>query len=230
MAHHPEQVAGYRVISRLGTGGMGTVYLVENPPQLRRREALKVISIAETVDEEFVRRFSREAQTAAALDHPNIVTIYHYGVTDDDPWFTMTYLDGQDLRRSSFRPDEILTVVDRVADALDYAHAHGVVHRDIKPGNILIAEGGRNAGLVKITDFGISRAKDDVTLTQTGMITGTPAYFAPEVARGAEPMEPPTSIRWVPRSTRWSRASHRSASTTTRSRCCTRSPGRGSIR
>ncbi|MCR8898568.1 protein kinase [Gordonia sp. GONU] len=185
MAHHPEQVAGYRVISRLGTGGMGTVYLVENP-QLRRREALKVISIAETVDEEFVRRFSREAQTAAALDHPNIVTIYHYGVTDDDPWFTMTYLDGQDLRRSSFRPDEILTVVDRVADALDYAHAHGVVHRDIKPGNILVTRRAMDGALdrVVVLDFGIAKLATATTLTAPSSFVGTLVYAAPEILDG----------------------------------------------
>ncbi len=185
MAHQPDQVAGYRVISRLGTGGMGTVYLVENP-QLRRREALKVISIAETVDEEFVRRFSREAQTAASLDHPNIVTIYHYGVTDDDPWFTMAYLDGRDLRSSSFRPDEILTVVDRVADALDYAHAHGVVHRDIKPGNILVTRRAMDDALdrVVVLDFGIAKLATATTLTAPSSFVGTLVYAAPEILDG----------------------------------------------
>ncbi|MHC3004948.1 RCC1 domain-containing protein [Gordonia metallireducens] len=185
MAHHPEEVAGYRVISRLGTGGMGTVYLVENP-QLRRREALKVISVAETVDEEFVRRFSREAQTAASLDHPNIVTIFHYGVTDDDPWFTMAYLDGRDLRGGSFRPDEILTIVDRVADALDYAHTHGVVHRDIKPGNILVTRRAMDDALdrVVVLDFGIAKLATATTLTAPSSFVGTLVYAAPEILDG----------------------------------------------
>ncbi|MCR5980621.1 protein kinase [Gordonia jinghuaiqii] len=185
MAHQPDQVAGYRVIARLGSGGMGTVYLVENP-QLRRREALKVISVAETVDEEFARRFSREAQTAAALDHPSIVTIYHYGVTDGDPWFTMTYLDGQDLRHTSLRRDEIATVVARVADALDYAHDHGVVHRDIKPANILVTRRAMDGALdrVVVLDFGIAKLTTATTLTAPSSFVGTLVYAAPEILDG----------------------------------------------
>ncbi|MFE0748411.1 protein kinase [Gordonia sp. NPDC058843] len=185
MATQPDQVAGYRVITRLGSGGMGTVYLVENP-QLRRREALKVISIAETVDEEFARRFSREAQTAAALDHPAIVTIYHYGVTDGDPWFTMTYLDGRDLRSASLRPDEVVGVVTRVADALDYAHGHGVIHRDIKPGNIMVTRRAMDDALdrVVVLDFGIAKLTTATTLTAPSSFVGTLVYAAPEILDG----------------------------------------------
>ncbi len=185
MAAQPVEVAGYPVITRLGSGGMGTVYLVENP-QLRRREALKVISIAETVDEEFARRFSREAQTAAALDHPAIVTIYHYGVTDGDPWFTMTHLDGRDLRRASLRPDEVATVVSRVADALDYAHEHGVIHRDIKPGNIMITRRAMDDALdrVVVLDFGIAKLTTATTLTAPSSFVGTLVYAAPEILDG----------------------------------------------
>ncbi|PKZ65304.1 serine/threonine protein kinase [Gordonia terrae] len=185
MAAQPVQVAGYPVITRLGSGGMGTVYLVENP-QLRRREALKVISIAETVDEEFAQRFSREAQTAAALDHPAIVTIYHHGVTDGDPWFTMTYLDGRDLRRASLRPDEVVAVVHRVADALDYAHEHGVIHRDIKPGNIMVTRRAMDDALdrVVVLDFGIAKLTTATTLTAPSSFVGTLVYAAPEILDG----------------------------------------------
>ena len=185
MVAQPVQVAGYRVITRLGSGGMGTVYLVENP-QLRRREALKVISIAETVDEEFARRFSREAQTAAALDHPSIVTIYHYGVADGDPWFTMAYLDGRDLRRASLRPDEVVAVVSRVADALDYAHEHGVIHRDIKPGNIMVTRRAMDDALdrVVVLDFGIAKLTTATTLTAPSSFVGTLVYAAPEILDG----------------------------------------------
>ncbi len=127
--------AGYRVISLLGRGGMGQVWLVEHPT-LGRREALKIIS-PNPADPSFDERFRNEARTAAALDHPGIVTVYtHGGVENGSPWFSMTYLDGRDLTAAGPMPvDEVVTVVGRAADALDYAHGQRVIHRDIKPAN-----------------------------------------------------------------------------------------------
>ncbi len=111
------QVAGYKVVSLLGSGGMGEVYLVENP-QLLRREALKVISLAGAHDPDFQRRFTNEARTTAALDHPSIISIHQYGInTDGTPWFTMNYLEGADLTHGAISPSDVIEVTTRVADA-----------------------------------------------------------------------------------------------------------------
>ena len=176
--------AGYRVLRRLGAGGMGQVYLVENPA-LGRREALKVISAGTAGTGDFQARFTREARTAAALDHPGIITVYHYGVKDGTPWFTMRYVDGTDLSGARLPIDEVLTVVAEVADALDYAHARGIVHRDIKPANIMVTrDGGGALTSVTVLDFGIARPVSADALTGTGAFIGTLTYSAPEVIEG----------------------------------------------
>ncbi|MHC3001030.1 protein kinase domain-containing protein [Gordonia sp. GN26] len=176
--------AGYRVISLLGRGGMGQVWLVEHPT-LGRREALKIIS-PNPADPSFHERFRNEARTAAALDHPGIVTVFTHGVENGSPWFSMTYLDGKDLTGAGPMPvDEVVTITARVADALDYAHGQRVIHRDVKPANIVVARGpdGRITR-VTVLDFGIARLVDGTKMTATNLFVGTLAYAAPELLTG----------------------------------------------
>ncbi|MBD0863873.1 protein kinase [Gordonia sp. zg691] len=191
-------VAGrYRLKSRIGGGGMGTVWLARDQLLDREVAVKQVIStegLTEDSAENVRKRAMREGRIAAKLSHRNAIAMHDVALDRGEPWLVMEYLPSRSVAQilhatKTLAPVEAAQIGAQVADAMVEAHAAGIVHRDIKPGNILIAEGGRNTGLVKITDFGISRAKDDVTLTQTGVITGTPAYFAPEVARGAEPLE-----------------------------------------
>lgn len=178
-------MAGYRVVERLGAGGMGEVLLVENTA-LDRLEAMKVISVAGSSNPDFHTRFVNEAKTTAALDHPSIVTIHQHGIDDGRPWFTMSYLKGRDL--ADDRPvdrGEILAIFAQVADALDYAHRNGVVHRDVKPANILVRrdESGRFERAV-VVDFGIAKLTGSANLTATNAFVGTLKYTAPEVIEG----------------------------------------------
>ena len=190
-------VAGrYRLKSRIGGGGMGTVWLARD--QLLDREvAVKQVVSTEGLNDETAdnirQRAMREGRIAAKLSHRNAIAMHDVALDRGEPWLVMEYLPSRSVAQilhttQTLPVPQAAQIGAQVADAMAEAHAAGIIHRDIKPGNILIATG-RNAGLVKITDFGISRAKDDVTLTQTGVITGTPAYFAPEVARGADPTE-----------------------------------------
>ncbi|WP_288815676.1 serine/threonine-protein kinase, partial [uncultured Gordonia sp.] len=168
---------------------MGQVWLVEHPT-LGRREALKIIS-PNPADPSFAERFRNEARTAAALDHPGIVTVYTHGVENGSPWFSMSYLEGEDLAAASALPvDDVVTVVGKVADALDYAHTRRVIHRDIKPANIVVAHGpdGRITR-VTVLDFGIARLMDGAKMTATNLFVGTLAYAAPEILTG-EPAIP----------------------------------------
>ncbi|ANY22922.1 serine/threonine-protein kinase [Gordonia terrae] len=191
-------VAGrYRLKSRIGGGGMGTVWLARDQ-LLDRDVAVKQVVSTEGLTEDSAdnvrQRAMREGRIAAKLSHRNAIAMHDVALDRGEPWLVMEYLPSRSVAQilhatKTLAPAEAAQIGAQVADAMVEAHAAGIVHRDIKPGNILIAEGGRHTGLVKITDFGISRAKDDVTLTQTGVITGTPAYFAPEVARGADPQE-----------------------------------------
>ncbi|WP_428338658.1 serine/threonine-protein kinase PknH/PknJ [Mycobacterium sp.] len=180
-------VAGYRVERLLGVGGMGAVYVVANP-ELPRRDALKVLSAALSHNEEFQTRFVREADVASMLDHPNIVSIYRRGRTDDGLlWIAMQLVDGTDadaaLKSGTMTPARAVYVVSEVAKALDFAHAHQVVHRDIKPANFLLA-GVVGEERVLLGDFGIARGLDDAGLTATGSLMATVAYTAPEVLAG----------------------------------------------
>jgi hypothetical protein len=136
----------------------------------------------------------REGRIAARITHPHAVSVYDMVDDGGTPWLVMEYLPSRSLaqvlaERGTLPVQQVAQIGAQVADALIATHAAGVVHRDVKPGNILIGEGGRAEGLVKITDFGISRARGDVSLTQTGVVKGTPAYLAPEVARGQDPDE-----------------------------------------
>ncbi|GAA2384725.1 protein kinase domain-containing protein [Gordonia cholesterolivorans] len=178
-------IAGYRVVELLGSGGMGDVYVVENE-QLSRREAMKVISVGGASNPDFQQRFSNEARTMAALDHPSIVTIHNYGIADDQPWFTMSYIDGPNLASARLTPAEVVQAIVQVADGLDYAHSRSVVHRDIKPANIVVTRSSdRSLHRAVLLDFGIAKLADSPQLTAVNSIIGTVTYTAPEVIGGA---------------------------------------------
>ena len=188
-------VAGrYRLLERIGGGGMGAVWLASDE-LLGRRVAVKQVlpppGADATVTDQQRQRALREGRIAARLSHPHAISVYDVAVEDGAPWLVMEYLPSRSLAEvltedGTLGVDQVAQIGAQVADALAATHAAGIVHRDVKPANVLIGRGPRVDGLVKITDFGISHARDDVTLTQTGQITGTPAFLAPEVARGGE--------------------------------------------
>ncbi len=169
----------YRVLEPVGKGGMGAVYRAEHA-MLGRTVALKVLPRALATDAEFVERFKREAQVLAKLRHPNIVEVHDLGVAGDTYYFAMEFVEGTTLRSvlasKALTPDRALAMVPKLCDALEAAHAQGVIHRDIKPENILID----SAGEPKIADFGLARIARGPTLTMTQAVMGTPDYMAPE--------------------------------------------------
>ena len=178
----------YEVERLLGEGGFAAVYRVRNL-RLGRTEALKVLSQHMTEESDFARRFEQEARVSASLDHPNIVKIYDYGVTEEIAWFSMQLVQGESLaselasRPIGMEPGEVAEMAVSVLEALEYSHARGVIHRDIKPDNILFDAARRPY----ITDFGIAKAEDSLVKTRTGMLIGSPAYMAPEQIAGAAP-------------------------------------------
>ena len=181
----PEKIGKYRILERIGRGGMGTV-LKAHDPVLDRVVALKVISSDVEVTDELRARFFREAQACARLSHPNIITVYDLADVDGHLFIVMEFLEGEELkqviaqRRHLLLEDKLL-IMEQVCDGLHYAHQHGIVHRDVKPSNIFVLRNGH----VKILDFGIARiASAEAGLTLTGLIMGTPRYMAPEQARG----------------------------------------------
>ncbi|MEE6177291.1 serine/threonine-protein kinase [Mycobacterium sp. 050134] len=182
-------VAGYRIEGVLGAGGMGTVYLARHPT-LPRSDALKVLSAELSHDDQFRRRFTREADLAATLSHPNIVTVFNRGETEDGQlWIAMQYIEGtaaNDLDAANLTPARVVRIVTDVGKALDYAHSRRVLHRDVKPGNFLVARpGAGEQERVLLADFGIARALDDATtLTATGSLVFTAAYASPEAVEG----------------------------------------------
>jgi beta-lactam-binding protein with PASTA domain/tRNA A-37 threonylcarbamoyl transferase component Bud32 len=184
----------YRLKRPLGSGGMADVYLAHDDV-LDRDVALKVMSSRYAQDEEFVERFRREAQSAAALSHPNIVSIFDRGETEDGTYYiAMEYLSGgtlkdRILKRGALPARTAAAVALQIAGALGAAHRRGVVHRDIKPHNILITD----SGDLKVTDFGIARAASSSTMTKTGSILGTAHYISPEQAMG-EPVGPQSDL------------------------------------
>lgn len=188
-----EVFAGYTILRLLGAGGMGEVYLVQHP-RLPRREALKVLPAQLTSDHEYRERFDREAAIVATLWHPNIVALHDRGEFNGQLWISMDYVHGTDAASRlqhyihGLAPDEVLRIVTGVADALDYAHDNQMLHRDVKPANILIAQ--TNSGSrALLADFGIARRVDDPgTLTATNMTVGTVLYAAPEQLMG-EPLD-----------------------------------------
>ncbi len=174
----------YELLARIGGGGMALVYKARDL-LLNRYVAVKVLRPQFMHDDEFIRRFRREAQAAASLSHPNIVSIYDVGQEEDTHYIVMEFVDGSNLNeiimeRAPLQPDEAVKIASQICDALDHAHSNQIIHRDIKPHNILIGKNGR----VKVTDFGIARAVTSSTITQTGSVVGSVHYFSPEHAKG----------------------------------------------
>ena len=182
----PAQIGRYRVERMLGRGAMGVIYQAHDP-DIDRRVAIKLIR-ADLLEgdekQDFIERFRREAQAAGRVVHPNIVAIYDFAMHDGNPFLAMELVEGISLamalhQNGRFASDDAVAMMVQVLDALDCAHGAGVVHRDVKPANILLTAGNR----VKITDFGIARF-DGANLTQHGAMVGTPSYMSPEQCMG----------------------------------------------
>ena len=178
-------IAHFKILERLGRGGMGVVYKARDL-RLGRLVALKFMTSDDEASEAARRRFLREAQAASALDHPNVCTLYEIGETADGQTFlAMSFCEGETLRsrlrRGPLDPREAIEIAIQVADGLAAAHARGIVHRDVHPGNILVSD-----GLVKIVDFGVARLTDQTRMTQDGVMVGTISYAAPEQVCGEE--------------------------------------------
>src|SRR5687767_2540184 len=174
----------YRVGRRLGEGGMAVVF-VGHDLLLGRDVAIKTLRPQFAADPAFRARFEREARAAASLSHPNIIDVHDVGEDDGTPFIVMELVRGQSLKEiitadAPFHPDDVAELLGQIGGALDYAHARGYVHRDIKPGNILIDEHGR----ARLVDFGIAKGLADTDLTDAGGGFGTAAYFSPEQAEG----------------------------------------------
>ena len=183
-----DEFAGYRIERRLGRGGMGVLYLAIEPG-LERRVALKLIAPEAAADEVFARRFAEESKIAASIEHPNVVPIYAAGEEDGIPYIAMRYVSGSDLGRRLARdgrlePAAAAALIAQVGSGLDAIHAAGLVHRDVKPANVLLAETGGDDHAY-ITDFGVARnVATESGLTQTGRFVGTLDYVAPEQISG----------------------------------------------
>ena len=179
-----QQFGPYKITDKLGEGGMAVVYKGYQQ-SLNRNVAIKVLRQELAKDEEFVARFRREALAVADLDHPNILHVYDAGFVEGMYYMVMAYVDGGSLRdlmgHGPLEPDYALSIAAQMADALHHAHQRGIVHRDVKPNNILLTRDGRPL----LGDFGIAKALHESTgLTRTGMSIGTPEYMAPEQIQG----------------------------------------------
>ncbi|SUA78715.1 Serine/threonine-protein kinase pknF [Nocardia otitidiscaviarum] len=190
-------VAGYRIERRLGTGGTGSVHLARHP-RLPRHDAVKVLSRG--ADPEFRARFLREADLAGRLDHPNIVAIYDCGGEGDMLWIAMQYVDGSDAaelvrrHRGGLPAERAVAIVTGAARGLDHAHRAGLLHRDVKPANILVERGAPGAERVLVTDFGIARATTETDArTAAGRLLATLAFAAPEQINGGD-LDPRTDV------------------------------------
>jgi serine/threonine protein kinase len=194
MAEHPRNIGRYQVIRPLGQGAMGTVYLAEDP-LLKRRLAIKVVRAIGEERDLALERFKREAEISAQLNHPNVVTIYDVGEEPSfGPFLAMEFVEGHSLgkhiREGSLDPETRLGILVQAMRALRAAHRHAIIHRDVKPDNILVSEDGR----VKLMDFGIAKTMAP-RLTTQGEFLGSPAYSAPELLKGADPT--PSSDRYA---------------------------------
>lgn len=175
----------YELIERIGGGGMALVYKAHDT-LLGRKVAVKILRQQFVGDEEFINRFRREARAAASLSHPNVVSIYDVGQDGDVHYIIMEYVEGINLndkikQQAPLQIEEAVHIAMQICDALDHAHANQIIHRDIKPHNIMLGKNGR----VKVTDFGIARAATSADITQTGAVLGSVHYFSPEHAKGS---------------------------------------------
>ena len=185
--HAPEKFGRYQVLKELGRGAMGIVYLAEDT-ELARKVAIKMISLTGSEHERNAHeaRFRQEARAAGGVSHPSIITIYDVGREGDVAFIAMELVEGRELREliagGELTPSQAVELAALIADGLAYAHERGVIHRDIKPGNIMVLKDGR----VKVMDFGIARLQQPTVKTQTGVLLGSPQYMSPEQVAGAE--------------------------------------------
>jgi serine/threonine protein kinase len=189
-----ENVGSYRIIEKLGQGGMATVFKAYHP-SLDRYVAIKVLHPAFKEDPQFLERFTREARVVARLEHPNIVQVYDFAEHEGQPYLVMKYIEGETLKarlqRGPLKKKEAIRTVQAIGESLTYAHKQGVLHRDVKPSNILISEEGQ----IYLTDFGLARMAEAGASTLTGdMLMGTPQYISPEQARGEKDLTERTDI------------------------------------
>ncbi|MDP6526710.1 MAG: serine/threonine-protein kinase, partial [Kiritimatiellia bacterium] len=182
--HAGDSLGDYELVRKVGEGGMGSVYEAIQT-KLGRKVALKILPRKFTEDDRFLGRFRREARSAAMLNHPNIIQVYDIDVDSGTHFFSMEYVDGETLlqrmkRTGKLSPREAIEIIEKVADALGYAHDESIIHRDIKPENIMLSDKGR----VKLADLGLAKQVDDAdsNVTQSGAAVGTPYYMAPEQA------------------------------------------------
>lgn len=189
-----QHFAGYTILHQLGSGGMGEVYLAQHP-RLPRRDAIKLLPPEWSADEEYRARFTREADLASTLWHPNIVGVHDRGEADGQLWISMDFVDGLDAAKLAAKRypagmpvDEVARIVTAIASALDAAHKRGLLHRDVKPANIMLTHvDDDEEQRVLLTDFGIARNANDISgLTATNMTVGTVAYCAPEQLLGED--------------------------------------------
>ena len=198
-----QRIGHYEILSLLGKGGMGEVYLAQDHT-LGRKVALKFLPLSFTKDADRLRRFEREARAASALNHPNILTIHEVGETDGQKFMATEFVDGETLRQKiaagPLKVNEALQIVEQVASALADAHSAGIIHRDVKPENIML----RRDGIVKVLDFGVAKLAEpkesgpedltrDLVKTGSGIVMGTTTYMSPEQARGL-PVDSRTDI------------------------------------
>ncbi len=183
-----QTIGKFDILTSLGGGGMAEVYKAFQP-SLNRHVAIKVIHPYLAKDPEFITRFQREAQNVAALRHPHIVQVYDYDVDEGRPYMVMEFIDGDTLssrlsqmksRNERFNQDDVIRIIKDVGEALAYAHEHEMIHRDVKPANVMLD----NRGRVILTDFGLAKIVTDNRLTATGTVMGTPAYMSPEQCKG----------------------------------------------
>ncbi len=176
-------ISHYKILEKLGMGGMGEVYLAEDT-KLDRKVALKFLPSHLTKDKEAVERFKREAKAAAALNHPNIVTIHEIGEHEGQTYIAMENVDGNSLReeieKGPIAVDKVIDIAKQICEGLKDAHSEGIIHRDIKPENILIDKSGR----VRVLDFGLARIKGFSKITKESSTLGTVNYMSPEQIRG----------------------------------------------
>src|SRR5215212_6982177 len=187
------KIAGYQILRLLGSGGMGEVYLAQHP-RLPRQDAIKVLRTDISADPDFLERFNREADLVAKLWHPHIVGIHDRGKHRGRLWISMDFVDGMDASRllqtqypAGMPPTTAIEIVKAVASALDYAHGRGLLHRDVKPANILLSDAEHGERRILLSDFGVAKVLSDTTsggLTATNMTVGTAAYAAPEQLMG----------------------------------------------
>ncbi|WP_431241078.1 serine/threonine-protein kinase (plasmid) [Mycolicibacterium aichiense] len=186
-----DEFAGFTIVRILGSGGMGEVYLARHP-RLPRQDALKILRPDISADPSFRERFKREADLAATLWHPNIVGVHDCGECNDQLWISMDFVDGADAGRrlgandvESMSVNDVADILTAVASALDYAHKQGLLHRDVKPANIMLTDADKGDRRILLADFGIARAiEDHHGLTDTNFTVGTVAYSAPEQLMG----------------------------------------------